>query len=327
MNKAIRSFLVFASVLAAGWCMVRDAPAQTFPDKPIRLVVPYPPGGTVDILARALSDGLTPLLKQPVLVDNRPGAGGTVAAAYVAKSPGDGYTLFVSDVGPLAIARSSYKSLPYDTLRDFAPITIATVSSLDLAVHPSIGVKSVKEFIALAKRRPGQINFASSGVGSVMHLAGELFNMMAGVELVHVPYKGGSAAVTALMSGEVAVSFSALPTTLPFTSTGKVKILAITMDKRSQLAPDLATISDAGVPGYNVAVWQGVVAPASTPRDIVAKLNAGIIETLKRPEINTRLAGQGFDMVWSTPEEFGKYIRTETAKWEKVVKGANIVME
>jgi tripartite-type tricarboxylate transporter receptor subunit TctC len=327
VNIRNRPSFVFVVAWAASLFIVNDAPAQSFPDRPVRLVVPYPPGGTVDILARALSEGLTPLLKQPVIVDNRPGAGGTVAAAYVAKSPGDGYTLFVSDVGPLAIARSGYKNLPYDTLKDFAPVTIATVSSLDLAIHPSVGVKTVKDFIALAKSKRGQINFASSGVGSVMHLAGELFNMMAGVELVHVPYKGGAGAVTALMGGEVAVCFSALPTTLPFAKAGKVKIMAITMDKRSQLAPELATISEAGVPGYNVAVWQGVVAPATTPRAIVAQLNASIIEALKKPDIHARLTGQGFDVVWNTPEEFAKYIRSETEKWEKVVKSANIVME
>lgn len=327
MNYRIGLFSVVAWALPASLVAVQYASAQSFPDRPIRLVVPYPPGGTVDILARALSEGLTPLLKQPVIVDNRPGAGGTVAAAYVAKSPGDGYTLFVSDVGPLAIARSGYKNLPYDTLRDFAPVTIATVSSLDLAIHPSVGVKTVKEFIALARSRRGQINFASSGIGSVMHLAGELFNIMAGVELVHVPYKGGAGAVTALIGGEVAVSFSALPTTLPFAKAGKVRIVGITMDKRSQLAPDLVTISEAGVPGYNVAVWQGVVAPVTTPAAIVAQLNASIIEALRKPEINSRLTRLGFDVVWSTPEEFAKYIRAETEKWEKVVKSANIVME
>ena len=327
MNMRMKLFSAVAWASAASLFTVGNALAQNFPDKPIRLVVPYPPGGTVDILARALSDGLTPLLKQPVLVDNRPGAGGTVAAAYVAKSPGDGYTLLVSDVGPLAIARSGYKNLAYDSLKDFAPVTIATVSSLDLAVHPSVGVKSVKEFIALAKSRRGQINFASSGVGSVMHLAGALFNMMAGVELVHVPYKGGAAAVTALLGGEVAVSFSALPTTLPHAKMGKVNILGITMDKRSQLAPDLATISEAGVSGYDVTVWQGVVAPAATPKAIVARLNAGIIEALKKPDINARLTRLGFDVVWSTPEEFAKYMRAETEKWEKVVKSANIVIQ
>ena len=327
MNIFIRVFLVFASASIASLPTVRDVSAQSFPDRPIRLVVPYPPGGTVDILARALSEGLTPLLKQPVIVDNRPGAGGTLAAAYVAKSPGDGYTLLVSDVGPLAIARSGYKNLPYDTLKDFAPVTIATVSSLDLAIHPSVGVTTVKEFIVLAKSKRGQINYASSGVGSVMHLAGELFNMMAGVELVHVPYKGGAGAVTALLGGEVAVSFSALPTTLPYANVGKVKILGITMDKRSQLAPGLPTISEAAVPGYNVTVWQGVVAPATAPREIVAQLNAGIVEVLKKPEINARLTRLGFDVVWSTPEEFAKYIRAESEKWEKVVKSANIVIE
>lgn len=327
MKLHVGLFSVVAWALPASLVAVQYAVAQSFPDRPVRLVVPYPPGGTVDILARALSEGLTPLLKQPVIVDNRPGAGGTLAAAYVAKSPGDGYTLFVSDVGPLAIARSGYKNLPYDTLRDFAPVTIATVSSLDLAIHPSVGVKTVKEFIALAKSKRGQINFASSGIGSVMHLAGELFNIMAGVELVHVPYKGGAGAVTALIGGEVAVSFSALPTTLPFAKAGKVRIVGITMDKRSQLAPDLVTISEAGVPGYNVAVWQGVVAPVTTPAAIVARLNASIIEALKKPEINSRLTRLGFEVVWSTPEEFAKYIRSETEKWEKVVKSANIVME
>lgn len=319
-----------ARLLLGAVASVVVAPAamsQGFPEKPVRLVVPYPPGGTVDILARALGDGLTQAFKQPVIVDNRPGAGGTLAAAFVAKAAPDGYTLLVSDVGPLAIARSGYKNLPYDTLKDFAPITLGTVSSLNLAIHPSLRVGSVKEFVALAKSKRGQINFASSGVGSVMHLAGELFNMMAGVQLVHVPYKGGAAAITALVGGEVATSFSALPTTLQFATAGKVKILGITMDKRSQLAPQLPTISEAAVNGYNVTVWQGVVAPAGTPKEIVARLNTTIIEVLKRPDINSRLVSQGFDVVWNTPEEFGRYIRAEVEKWERVVKAANIVME
>lgn len=326
MNIMIKQFVavVWAAALAFG-----SMPAwpQAFPEKPIRLVVPYPPGGTVDILARAISEGLAPIVKQPVIVDNRPGAGGTVAAAYVAKAAPDGYTLLVSDVGPLAIARSAYRNLSYDTLKDFAPVTIGTVSSLVLAVHPSLGVKSVKDFIALAKARPDQINFASSGVGSVMHLAGELFNMMAGVNLAHVPYKGGAGVLTALVGGEVAVSFSALPTTLPFARSGKIKILGITMDKRSQLAPDLVTISEAGVSGYNVTVWQGVVAPANTSKEIVSRLNAAIIEALKKPEIRAGLTRQGFEVVWNTPEEFARYIRAEVEKWGKVVKNANIVLE
>ena len=326
MHPYLKRFI--APVFAAA--MLAETPcaiAQNFPDKPIRLVVPWAPGGTGDLLARALVEGLAPVFKPPVIVDNRPGAGGTIGAASVARAPGDGYTLLIGDIGPMAIAPSAYKTLPYDPIRDFAPVTIGTLNSLSLAVHPSLPVNSVREFIALARSRPGEISYGSSGVGGVLHLAGELFKTMAGVDLLHVPYKGGSAAIAALVAGEVAVSFSALPTTMPFAQGNRVKILAITMDKRAQLAPALPTINEAGVRGYSVTVWQGVLAPATTPREIVMKLNAAMTEALKKPEISNRLRTQGFEVVTGTPEDFAKYIRDEVGKWEKVVRGAHIVLD
>jgi len=321
------SVLPLLAVVACAFTIPGVALAQAYPTKPIRLVVPWAPGGTGDLLARALVEGLAPVFKQTLLVDNRPGAGGTTGTLSVARSAGDGYTLLIGDIGPLAIAPSAYKSLAYETLKDFTPISIATLNSLTLAVHSSVPANSVQEFIRLAKSRPGELAYGSSGIGGVLHLAGELFKTMSGVNLLHVPYKGGSAAIGALVAGEVGASFSALPTTLPHTRENRVKILAITMGNRSQLAPNIPTISESGVNGYNVTVWQGVLGPSGMPRELVAKLNEAIVEVLQKPEISSRLKSQGFEVVTSTPEEFAGHIRAEIVKWGKVVKGANIVLD
>jgi tripartite-type tricarboxylate transporter receptor subunit TctC len=314
-----RLLLSLAAVL-----LVLPAVAQSFPNKPIRLIVPYPPGGTVDILARSLGDAMGPQIGQPIIIENRPGAGGTVAAAYVAQSPADGYTLLVADVGPLAVSRSIYKNLTYDSVKDFQPITLGSVSSLTITVHPSVQAKNVSELVAIVKSQPGKINFSSSGVGSIIHTAGELFNMAAGVSMTHVPYRGGAPAVNAVLAGEVQVGFLQLPTALPLALAKKINILAVTQAQRSSLAPDIPTVGQAGIQGYEVSVWQGVVAPKGTPREIVEKLHASMVAALKKPEIAARLTGQGFEVITNTPAEFAELIRTEADKWERVVKTANI---
>ena len=304
---------------------VEPARTQGFPERPIRLVVPYAPGGTVDILARSIGEAMSPLLGQPVIVENKPGAGGTVAGGYVARSTPDGYTLFVSDVGPLAISRNIYKDAGYDPVKDFQPITLGTVSSLTVSVNPSVPVKNVKELVALAKSQPGKINFSSSGVGSIIHTAGELFNLMGGVDMVHVPYRGGAPAVNAVLAGEVQVGFLALPTTVSLAHAGKIRILAVTQGKRSRLTPEIPTVAESGVvslAGYDVTVWQGIVAPKGTPREIVEKLHAAIVAALNKPEVNARLTGLGFDVVTDSPEEFGEMMRNEADKWERVMKNA-----
>ena len=298
--------------------------AQGFPTKPIRLVVPYAPGGTVDILARSIAEAMTPQIGQSVIVENRPGAGGTVAAAFVAQSPPDGYTLLVADVGPLAISRSIYKNLSYDSIKDFQPITLGSVSTLTISTHPSVPVKNVRELIAYSKNKNIKLNFSSSGTGSIIHTAGELFNMSAGLNLVHVPYKGGAPAVNAVLSGEVQVGFLQLPTTLPLAQVGRVNILAVTQAKRSKLAPEIPTVLEEGVSGYEVLVWQGVVAPKGTPRETIDKLHIALVAALKKPEVNSRLTAQGFDVVTNSPDEFSELIRNESEKWARVVKSANI---
>jgi tripartite-type tricarboxylate transporter receptor subunit TctC len=329
-RKIVRhSARILARALLAALALAFSVPAWTqgFPNKPIRLVVPYPPGGTVDILARSVGEGMSQLLGQPVIVENKPGAGGTVAAAYVAQSAPDGYTLFVADVGPLAISRSIYKSLPYDSVKDFQPITLGSVSTLTVAVHPALPAKNVKELVALAKSQPGKINFSSSGVGSIIHTAGELFKMIGGVDMTHVPYKGGAPAVNAVLAGEVQVGFLQLPTTLALAQAGKVSLLAVTQGKRSRLAPEIPTVAEAGLAGYEVSVWQGIVAPKGTPREVIDRLHGAIVAALKKPETNARLSGLGFDVVTNSPAEFGEMIRSEADKWERVVKAANIQPE
>lgn len=304
-----------------------QAAPKGFPSSPVRLVVPYPPGGTVDILARTLADGLTPLLGQPVIVDNRPGAGGTIAAAHVATAKPDGLTLFVSDVGPIAISRSVYANLSVDPVTGLAPISIATISVLNLTVGPNSPAKSLAEFIELAKKKPGAITFASSGVGTVMHMAGELFSMEAGVQLLHVPYRGGAPAVTAVLSGQVDSAFNQLSTTLAYIHGGQMRSLGVSSKKSSPLAPELPSIASQGLSNYEVLVWQGVFAPAKTDPAIIAYLNQKIVEVLKNPDVSGRLVKQGFDVVWDTPEEFSAFVKTEAEKWQRVAKERHIKSE
>ncbi|MFA7670079.1 MAG: tripartite tricarboxylate transporter substrate binding protein [Burkholderiaceae bacterium] len=316
-----------ATVLAAAMLIMSPARADTFPSKPIHLVVPYAPGGTVDILARVLAEAATPILGQSVIVENRPGAGGTVAGSYVARADPDGHILFVTDLSPLVISRVLYKNLTFDPVRDFVPVTMGTVSTLAVAVNPKVPVNSVQELIDLAKSQPGKINFSSTGTGSIVHAATELFKQQADVDMVHVPYKGGAPAVTAVMAGEVQVGFVALPTTIELAKAGKLRLLAVTQPQRSSIAPELPTVAESGLPEYGVTVWQGIVAPKGTPTGLIGKLNTAFVKALENPEVKARLTEQGFDVVTSTPDEFGAYIREEADKWEAVVKAARIVQE
>ena len=312
------------SLLALGAALAVLAPcaaaAGVYPSRPIRFVVAFPPGGGTDIIARSIAQKLSERLAQQVVVDNRPGAGGNIGTDIVAKSAPDGYTLLMGSAGPLAINASLFKTMPFDPIRDLAPVTLAASTPNVLVVHPSLKATTLKELIALARARPGEINFASSGYGTPAHLAGELFNSMAGVKLVHVPYKGASPALADLLGGQVQIMFSTMPPALPHVRDGKLRALAVTSAKRSPAAPELPTVDEAGLPGFEANTWHGVVLPAGAPPSIITRLNREIVAILHLPEVMERLSSQGAEALGSTPEEFAAYIRSETAKWAKVVR-------
>jgi tripartite-type tricarboxylate transporter receptor subunit TctC len=309
--------LLLAAALAT---FAPPATADVYPAKPIRFVVAFPPGGGTDIIARSIAQKLSERLAQQVLVDNRPGAGGNIGTDIVAKSAPDGYTMLMGSAGPLAINASLFATMPFDPVRDLAPVTLAASTPNVLVVHPSLKVSSVKELIALARSRPGAINFASSGHGTPAHLAGELFNSMAGVKLVHVPYKGAAPALADLLGGQVQLMFSTMPPALPHVKDGKLRALAVTSLKRSPAMPELPTVAEAALPGFEANTWHGVVLPAGTQPAIIARLNREIVAILHLPEVVERLSSQGAEPVGSTPEEFAAYIRSETVKWAKVVR-------
>jgi len=311
--------LLAATVLAAAAC---GAQAQSYPNKPVRLVCPFPPGGAVDIASRAVAHELTQILGQPVTVDNRPGAGGNIGADIVAKSAPDGYTLLMTTSGIMAINPALYSKLPFDTVKDFAPVSMVVSLNNVLVVNPSLPAKSVKDVIALAKAQPGKLTYASSGNGTSIHLSGELFKSMTGVDMLHIPYKGSSPAVTDLLAGQVNMMFDNIPSSLPHIKAGKLRALAVTGSKRSQLLPDLPTIAEAGVPGYDSYVWFGVVAPAGTPPAIISRLNAALTKAATTASFHDRLSSQGYDVLSSTPEQMAANIRSEISKWSKIVKDA-----
>lgn len=299
--------------------------ADAYPVKPIRMVVPFPPGGLSDGLARIIAQNLAQEWGQQMVIDNRPGAGTTLAADLVAKSAADGYTLFFQDIATHGINAGLYRKLPYDTLKDFAPVAMASASPLILSVHPSLPVRSVSELVALARSRPGEINYGSSGNGAILHLAGEMFKKLGKIDLVHVPYKGSPPAVTALLSGEVAVVFATTGSVLPHMQAGKIRALAVTTAQRSPLLPDLPPIADA-LPGFDIKLYQGILAPGRTPRDIVVKLNGEINRIMARPAAKEAWARFGAETVIVTPEEFAARFREEVAKLSRlaVESGARI---
>ena len=308
--------------LPCALCAVQAHAAQSYPTKPIRVIVGSSPGGGGDTMARLLAQPMTSALGQQVVIDNRPGAGGNIGADIVAKAPGDGYTLLFVFSGH-AVNPTLYAKLPFDTVRDFAGITqIATNESM-LVVHPSFPAKSVKELIALAKQNPGKYSIAAL-TSSSQHLGSELFKLQAGVNLLFVPYKGNAAALTDLLGGQVQVMFNTIAVTLPHVQSGKLRALAVAGPRRSRLAPDLPTVSEAGLPGFHFNGWYGMVAPASTPRPIVNRLSETLRRIVKSPEIVERMGATGNEPVASTPEEFDRLIREEIPKWAKVIREAKI---
>jgi tripartite-type tricarboxylate transporter receptor subunit TctC len=324
MNRMVsRALGVLAAVVSFGaWA---QAP---YPNHPVRIVVPFPAGGTTDILAREVAQTLSQSLGQPFVVDNRPGAGGNIGSDIVAKAAPDGYTLLMGTVGTHAINPSLYAKMPYDHVKDFAPVILVAGVPNVLEINPSLPVHSVQELIAYAKANPGKINFASSGSGTSIHLSGELFKTMTGVQMTHVPYKGSAPALQDLVGGQVQIMFDNLPSSLALIKAGKLKPLAVTSAARSTVLPDVPTVAEAGVPGFEASSWFGLLAPAGTPKDIVAKLNANVAKWLATPEAKEKLAAQGAIVASGlTPEDFAKHIATETTKWAKVVKESGAKVE
>ena len=313
-----------ALALAAAALAAQLAAAQAFPAKPIRIIVPYSPGGTTDLLARLVGQKLSERLGQPVVVDNKPGANGMIGSDLVAKSPADGYTLGIASPGSHAANASLYQTMTYDTVNDFTPVTLAVQAPFLLVVHPSLNVGSVKELIAAAKARPGEISYASGGSGSSQHLAMELFKSMAGIDMTHVPYKGSAASYPDLIGGTVKAEMDVLPTSLPHVKGGRLKVLATGSAKRLALLPDVPTIAESGVPGYESNSWYGFVAPARLPRAVLDKLNAEIVHALREPDVIEKLTTAGVIVVASTPQEFAAFIKTEMEKAARVIKAANI---
>jgi tripartite-type tricarboxylate transporter receptor subunit TctC len=312
------------AITAAAMATALTVAAQNYPTRPIRIVVVSTPGGSVDTMARTVGPKLAERWGQQVLVDNRPGAGGAIAAELVAKAAPDGYTLIMGTVASLATNVSLRKSLPYDPVKDFSPITLVATQNLMLLIHPSIPAKSVKELMALARRQPGQPSFASAGNGTGGHLSGELFKMLAKIDLLHVPYKGVAPALIDVISGQVSMTFASIHSGHPHYKSGKLRALAVTGSIRSPAVPELPTMIEAGVKDYESATWYGLLAPAGTPADIVNRLNAEVVAILKSPETHDRLSREGADPVGNTSAEFGKFIQSEIEKWRKVIRAAGI---
>jgi hypothetical protein len=302
---------------------IASAAAQSFPERPIRLVSPFAPGGGNDLVSRTLAQALSKNLGQSVVVDNRPGATTIIGMDLVAKAPADGYTLVMSS-STLAINVTLYPKLPYDVLRDFAPVSLVATTPLILAVHPSQPVTTVAELIALAKAKPGELFFPSAGTGDAPHLAAELFNIVAGVKLVHVPYKGAAIGINDLVAGRLALMFGTSPTTLPHVRSGRLRAVAVTGRVRSAVMPELPTVAESGLPGFEAGSWYGALAPARTPKAVVARLSAEIATALTSSEVREKLKAQGVDAVGNTPEQFATYIRQEIVKWAKVLQAANV---
>jgi tripartite-type tricarboxylate transporter receptor subunit TctC len=324
MQRRLRTILP-ALVLAC--CVSTAASAQDYPSRPITLVVPYAAGGGNDLLARIAAEKMTKSLGAQVVIENRPGAGGSTATRQVAKSAPDGYTLVIGGTGTLAVNPTLYQNVGYDPRKDFAPIGLIGTSALVVLVNSSLPIKSIRELIELARREPGKINYASAGVGSGIHLATVLFELMSGIKLTHIPYRGSAPALTDLMGGHVAIYFSSLPPAVELAKEGKVHALAVTGAARSPVFPDLPTVSEAGLPGYEAVLHYGIVAPAGTPKPIVVKLNTALRQGLAAPDTRERMATDGTEPLASTPEEYAADIDREETKWSAVVRKAGIKAE
>ena len=313
------------ALLCAGLATL--AHAQGYPSKPVRIVAPFSAGSTIDIIGRLIAPKLTDALGQPVIVENRPGAGGMIGMDAVAKSAPDGHTLIIGALGPLAMNPALYPKTPFDPVKDFAAVCLLATGPVVIAVHPSIPAQTVKDLIDLAKKRPGQLNFGSPGVGSSPHLTGELFKLITKTDIVHVPYKGNAEAITDLIGGQLSIVFTGVPPVVPLAKAGKVRLLATTGKQRMPNLPEVPTIREAGIEGADVLIWYGVVAPAATPKDVVARLNREIVKIMNTPDVREKFSQQGVDPASSTPDEFAQMIRDEVTRWGKVIRSAGIKLE
>jgi tripartite-type tricarboxylate transporter receptor subunit TctC len=326
MRLFIASCIAVATALTSVAASAQQS-AATYPNKPIRIVVTFPPGGPTDIIARAVAQKLTDAWGQPVVVDNRSGAGGNIGMDLVAKAPADGYTLVESSFGPLVISPFVYSKLPYDPVKDLTPITLAAASWFFLAIHPSVPATSVKELVALAKSKPGQLILASSGNATPSHLAGALLQSIAGIQLNHVPYKGAATSLPALVSGEAQMAIESPPLLVPQVKAGKLRALAAARPDRSPLLPSVPTMKEAGYPGVEVGSWYGFHAPAGTPKAIIDKLHTEMVKAMQTPELRERFAGVGADTVANTPAQFSAFIDAELKKWGQVIRAAGVKLE
>lgn len=317
--------LIIRAISATGLalCAFNAIAADTYPSKPIKWVVPFPPGGAMDSMARTLGEKLSVNMKQPVIVENRPGAGGAIGSNIVAKAAPDGHTMMIVSIGH-AVNPSIYPKLQYDAAKDFKPVSLVAIVPNLLVAHPSVKANNIKELIALAKAQPGKLTYASAGNGTTVHLSAELFNSMAGVDIMHVPYKGSAPAVTDLIGGQVNIMFDSLSSAKPYVQSGKLKALAVTTAKRSSAFPNVPTIAESGIPGYELSGWYAVFVPAETPKPIVDRLNAELLRALKQPDVRARFALIGAEPAGSSPEELANTLKTETARWSKIVQERNI---
>jgi tripartite-type tricarboxylate transporter receptor subunit TctC len=319
MNRQVRCAALLMLVSSGTF-----AAAQTYPDRPIRLIAPFAAGGPSDIMARLVSQKLNESMGQPVVVDNRAGAGGAVGCEIAARAAPDGYTLLLGSSGNLSVNPSLYKKLPYDPVKDFQPITQLEAGPQVLVVHPAVAAESVQELIALAKAKPHALNFASGGTGTGNHLASELFKATAGIDIVHVPYKGTGQALTDLVGGQVQMMMSSLLPAMPQVKAGRLRALAVTSAKRTPVLPDLPTIAESGMPGFETTSWHGILVPARTPKTIAARLHDELVKMLAQPDVRARFTSEGIDAIGNTPHEFATYIHAETVKYAKVIRQAGI---
>jgi len=320
----IRSQLTLTACLL---CFAGAVSAQAYPTKTIRMIIGFAPGGGTDIVGRIVAQKLGEALGQQVIADNRAGASGQLAAELVAKASPDGYTIMMAHIAAISILPSLVSKLPYDPLKDFAPISLAAIGPNLLVVHPSVPAKTVRQLIALAKARPGQLQFASAGAGTVQHLAGELFKLQAKVDMLHVPYKGSGQSIIDLIAGHVHLDFDSVPPVINHVRQGKLRALAVTSAKRFSLLPDIPTIEESGVPGFDMSTWWGLVAPAAMGKEAIGRLQVETVKLLRQPDVKEKIAFAGAETVGNTPEEFAAYIRAETAKYARIVKAANIKLD
>jgi tripartite-type tricarboxylate transporter receptor subunit TctC len=325
-RNALTAALAVAAIGLATLAPLGNVAHAVYPDKPIKIVIPFAPGGPSDVLGRAIAQKLNVALGQPVIADNKPGAGTNLAAEFVAKAPADGYTLLLMMVGTQAINEAMYPKLAYNTVRDFSPITLTAASSLILAAHPSVPAKNLKELVTLVKANPAKFNYGTAGAGTPLHLGGLLFNNLAGTDFQHVPYKGAAPAMNDVLGGQIQLILAGTPSVLAHIKSGKLNAMGVTSLKRSANAPEVPTIAES-YPGFEVELVYALVAPAGTPKDIVAKLNAEVTKALQDTEMRDKLAGQGFEVRTSTPEQLGSYIKSEITKWAPLVKESGVKPE